>query len=160
MFANDPEDWGLIPGRVILKTQKWYLIPPCLTLGIIRQVSRVKWNNPGKEVVPFSTPRCNRDPSSRPRLRLPTLLTSSSSSCRVASKQIITAADPLVAISHRLKEMLTYTKERHGRLLTSYRPYRNRISLQPCLYCSMVALPACYQNIGKITRWELHKDFV
>ena len=25
MFANDPEDWGSIPGRVILKTEKMEL---------------------------------------------------------------------------------------------------------------------------------------
>ena len=34
-----------------------YLIPPCLTLSIIRYRSRVKWSNPGKEVAPFPTPR-------------------------------------------------------------------------------------------------------
>ena len=44
-FANGP---GL---------KKWYLIPPCLTLSIIRYVSRVKWSNPGKGVVPSPTPR-------------------------------------------------------------------------------------------------------
>ena len=31
VFANDPGDWGSIPGRAVLKTQKWYLMPPCLT---------------------------------------------------------------------------------------------------------------------------------
>ena len=37
LFINGSGDQGLIPGRVILKTQKkWYLMPPCLTLGIIR----------------------------------------------------------------------------------------------------------------------------
>ena len=30
---------------------KWYLMPPCLTLSIIRHVSRVKWCNPGKGVA-------------------------------------------------------------------------------------------------------------
>ena len=35
---------------------KWYLTPPCLTLSDIRYVSRVKWSNPGKEVVPSPTP--------------------------------------------------------------------------------------------------------
>ena len=34
-FANGPGDWGSIPGRVIPNTQKWYLIPPWLTLCII-----------------------------------------------------------------------------------------------------------------------------
>ena len=38
---------------------KWYLIPPCLTLSIIRYVSRVKWSNPGKGVAPSSTLRCS-----------------------------------------------------------------------------------------------------
>ena len=37
--------------------KKWYLIPPCLTLSIIRYVSRVKWSNPGKGVAPSPTPR-------------------------------------------------------------------------------------------------------
>ena len=72
VFANGPGDLGSILGRVIPKTQKkWYLIPPCLTLSIIRCVSRVKWNSP--------TPRCSsyrkREPSGHPRLRSPTLLT-------------------------------------------------------------------------------------
>ena len=44
-----------IPGRVIQKTQKWYLIPPCLTLSIIRYGSRVKWSNPGKGIAPSPT---------------------------------------------------------------------------------------------------------
>ena len=44
---------------VILKTQKWYLIFPCLTLSIIRYESRVKWSNPGKEVLLFPTPPCS-----------------------------------------------------------------------------------------------------
>ena len=36
VFANGPGDRGSIPGRIIPKTQKWYWIPPCLTLSIIR----------------------------------------------------------------------------------------------------------------------------
>ena len=39
------------------KLKKWYLIPPCLTLNIIRYVSRVKWSNPRKKVAPFRTPQ-------------------------------------------------------------------------------------------------------
>ena len=30
-----------------------YLMPPCLTLSIIRYGSTVKWSNPGKGVAPF-----------------------------------------------------------------------------------------------------------
>ena len=41
------------------RLKKWYLIPPCLTLSIIRYVSRVKWSNPGKGVVPSPIPRCS-----------------------------------------------------------------------------------------------------
>ena len=35
------------------------MIPPCLTLSNISYVSRVKWSNPGKGVVPSPTPRCS-----------------------------------------------------------------------------------------------------
>ena len=59
VFANDPEDRGSIPGQVIPRTQKWYLIPPCLTLRIIRYVSRVRWGNPGKGLASSPTPRCS-----------------------------------------------------------------------------------------------------
>ena len=31
--------------------KKWYLMPPCLTLSIIRYGSRIKWSNPGKRVA-------------------------------------------------------------------------------------------------------------
>ena len=41
------------------RLKKWYLIPPCLTLSIIRYVSRVKWSNPGKGVAPSPTPQCS-----------------------------------------------------------------------------------------------------
>ena len=40
------------------KLKKCYLIPPCLTLSIIRYVSRVKWRNLRKGVAPSLTPRC------------------------------------------------------------------------------------------------------
>ena len=59
VFANGPGDLGLIPGRVIPKTLKWYLIPPCLTLSNIRYVSRVKWSYPRKGVPPSPTPQCS-----------------------------------------------------------------------------------------------------
>ena len=36
VFANSPRDLGSILGRVIPKTQKWYLMLPCLTLSIMR----------------------------------------------------------------------------------------------------------------------------
>ena len=35
------------------------MIPPCLTLSIIRYGSRVKWNNPGKSLAPSRTPWCS-----------------------------------------------------------------------------------------------------
>ena len=55
VFATGPGDLGSIPGRVIPKTLKWYLIPPCLILSNIRYVSRVKWSNLGKGVAPSPT---------------------------------------------------------------------------------------------------------
>ena len=36
------------------RLKKWHLMPPCLTLIIIR--SRVKWRNPREGVAPFPTP--------------------------------------------------------------------------------------------------------
>ena len=41
------------------RLRKCYLIPPCLTLSIIRYVSRVKWSNPGKGVAAFLIPQCS-----------------------------------------------------------------------------------------------------
>ena len=38
------------------RLKKWYLISLCLTLRIIRYVSRVKWNNPENGVAPSPTP--------------------------------------------------------------------------------------------------------
>ena len=41
------------------RLKKWNLISPCLTLSIIRYVSRVKWNNLGEGVASYPTPRCS-----------------------------------------------------------------------------------------------------
>ena len=40
----------------VFANRQWYLMPPCLTLSIIRYGSRVKWSNPGKGVAPSPTP--------------------------------------------------------------------------------------------------------
>ena len=56
VFANGPGDRDSILGGVIPKTQKWYLMPLCLTLSIIRYGSRVKWSNPRKGVTVSPTP--------------------------------------------------------------------------------------------------------
>ena len=50
VFTNGPRDRGLIPGRVISKTQKWYLMPSCLIFSIYRDIGpavRVFANGPG-----------------------------------------------------------------------------------------------------------------
>ena len=41
------------------RLKNWYLMPPCLTLSIIRYGSRIKWNNPGTGVAPSPTPWCS-----------------------------------------------------------------------------------------------------
>ena len=58
VFANGPGDLSSIPGRVLPKTQKWYLMSTCLTLSIIRYGSSMKWVNHKKGVAPSSTPWC------------------------------------------------------------------------------------------------------
>ena len=42
VFDNGRGHRGSIPGRIIVRTQKWYSIPLCLTVSIIRYGSRVK----------------------------------------------------------------------------------------------------------------------
>ena len=59
VFDNRPGDLGSIPGPIIQKILKWYLIYPCVTLSIIRYVSRGKWSNPGKGVALFATTWCS-----------------------------------------------------------------------------------------------------
>ena len=58
VFVYGPGDLGSIPGRVITKTQKGYLMAPCITLSIIRCRSLVKWCNLGEGVAPSPTPWC------------------------------------------------------------------------------------------------------
>ena len=50
------ETWVQYQVESYQRLLKWYLIPPCLTLSIIRYGSRVKWSNPGKGVGPSPTP--------------------------------------------------------------------------------------------------------
>ena len=60
MFTNGPGDWGSVPGQVIPKTQKMVLDATLLyTRHYIRYVSRVKWSNSEKVVVPFPIPWCS-----------------------------------------------------------------------------------------------------
>ena len=73
------ETWVQSQVESYQRLKKWYLMPPCLTLSIIRYRSRVKWSNPGKGVAPSPTPwfskLSKREPSGHPRLWSPTLLT-------------------------------------------------------------------------------------
>ena len=41
------------------RLKKWYLMPHCLALSIIKYRSRVKWSDTGNGVVPSPTPRCS-----------------------------------------------------------------------------------------------------
>ena len=60
VFAHGLGDLGSIPGQVIPKTQKkWYSMPLCLILRIIKYRSRVMWVNPGKGVAPSPIPQCS-----------------------------------------------------------------------------------------------------
>ena len=72
------ETWVQSQVESYQRLKKWYLMPPCLTLSIIRYGTRVKWSNPEKGVAPSPTPWCSklskREPSGHPRLWSPTLL--------------------------------------------------------------------------------------
>ena len=52
LFTNGREDRDSIPGRVISKTQKWYLMPLGLIFSIIRYGSRVSGAIQGNELRP------------------------------------------------------------------------------------------------------------
>ena len=51
VFTNGPGDQGSIPGRVISKTQKWYLHCKLRIKG--------KWRNPGKRLVSSPIHQCS-----------------------------------------------------------------------------------------------------
>ena len=72
------ETWVQSQVESYQRLKKWYLMPLCLTLSIIRYGSRVKWSNPAKGVAPSPTPWCSklskREPSGHPRLWSPTTL--------------------------------------------------------------------------------------
>ena len=46
------ETWVQSQVESYQRLKKWYLMPPCLTLGIIIYGSRIKWVSPGKGVLP------------------------------------------------------------------------------------------------------------
>ena len=53
------ETWVQFQVESYQRLLKWYFMPLCLTLSIIRYGSRLKWRNPGKGVAPFPTPWCS-----------------------------------------------------------------------------------------------------
>ena len=58
MFANGLGDQGLIPGRVIRKTQKMVLDASLLDTQYYKVWTKGKWSNQEKGVVPSPTPQC------------------------------------------------------------------------------------------------------
>ena len=60
LIPKSPQETGF-QSQVKLnqRLKKCYLMLPCLTLGIIRKGSRVKWNNLGNGVAISPTPRCS-----------------------------------------------------------------------------------------------------
>ena len=55
VFANDPGDWGSIPGRVIPKTHKSYLMPPCLTQHYkVRIKGKVEQSREWSSALPYT----------------------------------------------------------------------------------------------------------
>ena len=56
MFAKCPVQSQVMSYQ---RLKKWYLMPPCLTLSIIRYRSKVKGGKPGKRAAPSSTLWCS-----------------------------------------------------------------------------------------------------
>ena len=64
------EIWAQSQVESYQRLKKWYLMLSCLTLSIIRYVSRVKWSNPGNGVAPSPTPRRSSYRKGSPRVNL------------------------------------------------------------------------------------------
>ena len=58
VFANGPGDQVQSQVGSNQRLKKWYAVPTCSTLIILRFGSRVKWSNPENGVAPSPTPRC------------------------------------------------------------------------------------------------------
>ena len=60
VFAHNSGDLGLIPGRIIPKTQEMVLNASLLNTQHYKVQIKGKWNNSGKGVALFTTPhRCS-----------------------------------------------------------------------------------------------------
>ena len=59
VFANRRETWFQSQVESYQRLKKWYFMPSCSTLSIIRYGPMVKWSNPGKGLAPFTTPWCS-----------------------------------------------------------------------------------------------------
>ena len=57
VLANGPADQGLVPGRVIAKTQKMVLDASLPNTQHYKVRIKSKWSNPRKGVAPSPTPR-------------------------------------------------------------------------------------------------------
>ena len=64
------ETWVQSQVKSYQRLKKWYLMPLCLTLSIIKYGSKVKRVNPGKGVAPSLTFRCSSYRKGRPRVTL------------------------------------------------------------------------------------------
>ena len=78
LFANGPEDLGSIPGRVVPKTLKMVLDTSLLNTQQykVRIKGKVEQSRERSSALPYTSVLwlLKREPSSRPRLRSPTLL--------------------------------------------------------------------------------------
>ena len=63
------ETWVQSQVESYQRLKKWYLMPPCLTLSIIKYGSRVKLSNP-EGVAPSPTPWCSSYRKGSPRVTL------------------------------------------------------------------------------------------
>ena len=57
-FTNGLGDRDSIPVESYQRLKKWYLMPPCLTPSIQKQI-KGKWSNPWKWVAPLPIPQCS-----------------------------------------------------------------------------------------------------
>ena len=106
------------PTHIVLQ---WYLMPPCLTLSIIRYRSRVKWSNTGKGVVPSPTPWCSCYRKGNLRVSPSTMVAnfttftitekSIDEALKLAKEYIVISVDKINIIKHCHKSILYHNEK-------------------------------------------------
>ena len=128
------ETWVQSQVESYQRLKKWYLMPPCLTLSIIRYGSRVKWSNLWKWVAPSPATRCSSYRKGNHRVTLDYgrqlyLLTSFTRSCSPQPNTNISLTRMLCRMRHSTLNTSACKCLKHKKSLLLLRFYTKEIIL-------------------------------